>query len=54
MHVCITAMANKQNGKDQRTLPPAVQDSTSPDIPSLMKRNHGPGGQAPEKQSNGI
>ena len=51
MHVCIIAMANKQNGKDQRTLLPAVQDCTSPDIPILTKRNHGTGGHAPENKA---
>ena len=54
MHVYITALANKQNGKRQRTLSLAIKDCASPDIPILMKRSHGTGGRGPGKESNGI
>ena len=54
MHVYITALANKPNGKGQRILSPAVEDCTSLDMPILTKRNHGTGGHAPGKESNGI
>ena len=54
MRVYITALANKPNGKGQRTLSPAVEDYTSLDMPIFKKRNHGTDGHAPGKESNGI